>query len=185
VADTADTADTADVETSWPEQVASAVVARPTVLADPAKVVRTAWTAFAVLDATTAGPLDVAARRRAGRLVAGLLAELRTALTAEGVAELVRLVPHTEAAIPTEGELRILEAQLVGWLEGLMDGEQLAAWGAAVEAASRLAGAVAARQDSDAPDERRATAPNPGSGTTPEVPAAAAPWRVPYASPYL
>jgi hypothetical protein len=53
--------------------------------------------------------------------------ELESGLTPELRAELERLsLPFTEDAVPSDAELRIAQAQLVGWLEGLFHGIQTA-----------------------------------------------------------
>ena len=71
--------------------------------------------------------LDEAARARLRDIHARSLAELEDGLAPELVQELERLaLPFSDDEVPSEGELRIAQAQLVGWLEGLFHGIQTA-----------------------------------------------------------
>ena len=74
-----------------------------------------------------AAPLDEASRNRLAAIHRSSIAELEQGLAPELVEELERItLPFTEDATPTEAELRIAQAQLVGWLEGLFHGIQTA-----------------------------------------------------------
>jgi hypothetical protein len=114
------------------------VVSRPSVVVDPGKLLRVAWSNLAVLDAISGDTLDEGARRRLAALWAHMLVEIGSALTPEVVDELHELIPSRGPGLPTTGELRVLQAQLVGWLHGVMRGEELSTWGAAVAGAHRL-----------------------------------------------
>jgi hypothetical protein len=114
------------------------VVSRPSVVVDPGKLLRVAWSSLAVLDAISGATLDEGARRRLAELWARTLVEIGSALSPTVVDEMHRLIPSRGFALPTAGELRVLQAQLVGWLHGVMRGEELSTWGAAVAGAQRL-----------------------------------------------
>ena len=80
-----------------------------------------------LLEEVKAAPLDEASRQRLKEIHAASIKELETGLAPELVEELERLsLPFTEDGTPSEGELRIAQAQLVGWLEGLFHGIQTA-----------------------------------------------------------
>jgi hypothetical protein len=91
----------------------------------PAKVMRIGSMIKQLLDEVKAAPLDEASRVRLREIHRASIAELEQGLSPELVAELERLsLPFDEESIPTESELRIAQAQLVGWLEGLFHGIQ-------------------------------------------------------------
>ncbi len=80
-----------------------------------------------LLEEVKAAPLDEASRQRLKEIHAASIKELESGLAPELVEELERLsLPFTEEGTPSEGELRIAQAQLVGWLEGLFHGIQTA-----------------------------------------------------------
>jgi hypothetical protein len=123
----------------------------------PAKVMRIGNMIRQLLEEVKAAPLDEASRQRLKEIHAASIKELETGLAPELVDELERLsLPFTEDGAPTEAELRIAQAQLVGWLEGLFHGIQTALF----------AQQMAARQQLDS--MRRALpsghAPQPGEG---------------------
>ncbi|HEX2416519.1 MAG TPA: bacterial proteasome activator family protein [Micromonosporaceae bacterium] len=93
----------------------------------PAKVMRIGSMIKQLLEEVRAAPLDEAGRNRLKEIHARSIAELEKGLAAELRDELERLsLPFTEDGTPTEPELRIAQAQLVGWLEGLFHGMQAA-----------------------------------------------------------
>ena len=93
----------------------------------PAKVMRIGSMIRQLLEEVKAAPLDEASRNRLKEIHAASIKELEAGLAPELVEELERLaLPFTEDATPSEGELRIAQAQLVGWLEGLFHGIQTA-----------------------------------------------------------
>ncbi|RYC05528.1 bacterial proteasome activator family protein [Nocardioides zhouii] len=93
----------------------------------PAKVMRIGSMIRQLLEEVKAAPLDEASRQRLKEIHAASIKELETGLAPELVEELDRLtLPFTEEGTPSEGELRIAQAQLVGWLEGLFHGIQTA-----------------------------------------------------------
>jgi len=93
----------------------------------PAKVMRIGSMIRQLLEEVKAAPLDEASRQRLKEIHAASIKELESGLAPELVEELERLsLPFTEDGVPSEGELRIAQAQLVGWLEGLFHGIQTA-----------------------------------------------------------
>ncbi|HEU4338050.1 MAG TPA: proteasome activator, partial [Nocardioides sp.] len=83
----------------------------------PAKVMRIGSMIRQLLEEVKAAPLDEASRNRLKEIHAASIKELESGLAPELVEELERLsLPFTEDGTPSEGELRIAQAQLVGWL---------------------------------------------------------------------
>ena len=93
----------------------------------PAKVMRIGSMIKQLLEEVRSSPLDDASRRRLAEIHARSIAELEDGLAPELVEELDRLsLPFGDDATPSDAELRIAQAQLVGWLEGLFHGIQTA-----------------------------------------------------------
>lgn len=93
----------------------------------PAKVMRIGSMIRQLLEEVKAAPLDEASRNRLKEIHQASIKELEEGLAPELVEELERLtLPFSEDATPSDGELRIAQAQLVGWLEGLFHGIQTA-----------------------------------------------------------
>ena len=125
----------------------------------PAKVMRIGNMIRQLLDEVKAAPLDDASRQRLAQIHSASIAELKDGLAPELVDELERIsLPFSEDATPTDAELRIAQAQLVGWLEGLFHGIQTALFAQQMAARAQL-------------EQMRRALP-PGSGAQP-VPGAA------------
>jgi hypothetical protein len=93
----------------------------------PAKVMRIGTMIKQLLEEVRAAPLDEASRNRLREIHKRSIAELEDGLAPELREELERLsLPFTEGHTPSDAELRIAQAQLVGWLEGLFHGIQTA-----------------------------------------------------------
>ncbi|QKW07708.1 bacterial proteasome activator family protein [Streptomyces sp. NA04227] len=91
----------------------------------PAKVMRIGSMIKQLLEEVRAAPLDEASRQRLKEIHASSVKELEDGLAPELVEELERLsLPFTDEGTPSDAELRIAQAQLVGWLEGLFHGIQ-------------------------------------------------------------
>ena len=93
----------------------------------PAKVMRIGNMIRQLLEEVRAAPLDEASRKRLKDIHQSSIKELEDGLAPELVEELERLsLPFTDenGTPPSEAELRIAHAQLVGWLEGLFHGIQ-------------------------------------------------------------
>lgn len=105
----------------------------------PAKVMRIGSMIKQLLDEVKSAPLDEAARQRLRQIHATSVKELEEGLAPELVEELERLsLPFTEDSVPSEAELRIAQAQLVGWLEGLFHGIQTALFAQQMAARAQL-----------------------------------------------
>ena len=92
----------------------------------PAKVMRIGSMIRQLLEEVKAAPLDEASRNRLKEIHQASIKELEAGLAPELVEELERLSLPFSSQTPSEAELRIAQAQLVGWLEGLFHGIQTA-----------------------------------------------------------
>ncbi len=119
-------------------------------IAQPGKVLRIGTMVKQLLDEVRQAPLDEAGRQRLREIYEQSVRELSDGLSEDLVAELDRMAIPFGDAVPSEAELRIAQAQLVGWLEGLFHGIQ----------AALVAQQVAARAQLD---EMRQRALGPGS----------------------
>jgi len=91
----------------------------------PAKVMRIGSMVKALLEEVRAAPLDEASRERLAEIYERSVVELSEALSPDLQEELRSLaLPFPEGGVPSEGEIRVAKAQLVGWLEGLFHGIQ-------------------------------------------------------------
>jgi hypothetical protein len=125
-----------DAQTDQPHEQAELVVAPDAVVAEPeegqgdavtspAKVMRIGSMVKMLLEEVRAAPLDEPSRERLAEIYERSVAELSEALSPDLQHELKMLaLPFREGEVPTEGEIRVAKAQLVGWLEGLFHGIQ-------------------------------------------------------------
>ncbi|MEB3984217.1 bacterial proteasome activator family protein [Mycobacterium sp. 663a-19] len=105
----------------------------------PAKVMRIGTMIKQLLEEVRAAPLDEASRNRLREIHATSIRELEDGLAPELREELDRLtLPFNESATPSDAELRIAQAQLVGWLEGLFHGIQTALFAQQMAARAQL-----------------------------------------------
>ena len=94
-------------------------------VSEPAKVMRVGSMIKQLLDEVRSTELDEPSRQRLRAIYDTSVQELGSALSPDLQEELSRLAfPFGEDAAPTDVELRIAQAQLVGWLEGLFHGIQ-------------------------------------------------------------
>jgi Protein of unknown function (DUF2587) len=94
---------------------------------EPAKVMRIGSMIKQLLEEVRSAPLDEAGRARLAQIHERSITELEQGLAPELVAELRRItLPFSDEGTPSDAELRIAQAQLVGWLEGLFHGIQTA-----------------------------------------------------------
>ena len=135
----------------------------------PAKVMRIGSMIRQLLEEVRAAPLDEASRARLREIHESSIKELEDGLAPELIEELERLtLPFTNGASnpPSEAELRVAQAQLVGWLEGLFHGIQTTLFAQQMAARAQLEqmrralppGAVPGMQDDQGGIQR------PGSG---------------------
>jgi Protein of unknown function (DUF2587) len=128
----------------------------------PAKVMRIGTMIKQLLEEVRAAPLDDATRNRLREIHATSIRELEEGLAPELRDELDRLtLPFTEGTVPSDAELRIAQAQLVGWLEGLFHGIQTALFAQQMAARAQL---EQMRQGALPPGIGRSGGPG-GSGT--------------------
>jgi len=93
-------------------------------VSEPAKVLRIGSMVKTLLDEVRAAPLDEKSRVRLREIYEQSIQDLSEGLSPDLVAELQRMTPPFGSETPSEAELRIAQAQLVGWLEGLFHGIQ-------------------------------------------------------------
>jgi hypothetical protein len=131
----------------------------------PAKVMRIGTMIKQLLEEVRAAPLDDASRNRLRDIHASSIRELEQGLAPELREELERItLPFTEGETPSDAELRIAQAQLVGWLEGVFHGIQTALFAQQMAARAQLEEmrrrALPGGQSSPAPGPH----PHPGGG---------------------
>lgn len=109
---------TADETSGTQEELVETITA-------PAKVMRIGSMVKQLLEEAHATRLDEASRERMAEIYERSIVELGEALSPDLQEELKMLaLPFTDGEIPSEAEIRVAKAQLVGWLEGLFHGIQ-------------------------------------------------------------
>ena len=104
----------------------------------PAKVMRIGSMIKQLLEEVRNAPLDEAGRTRLAEIHRRSIAELKQGLAPELVEELDRIALPFQDEAPSDAELRIAQAQLVGWLEGLFHGIQTALFAQQMAAQAQL-----------------------------------------------
>ena len=105
----------------------------------PAKVMRIGTMIKQLLEEVRAAPLDEASRQRLRDIHQSSIRELEQGLAPELRDELERItLPFAENETPSDAELRIAQAQLVGWLEGVFHGIQTALFAQQMAARAQL-----------------------------------------------
>jgi len=107
-------------------------------ISQPAKVMRIGSMVKSLLDEARSAPLDEAGRTRLREIYETSIHELSGALSPDLGEELSRMAIPFSADVPSESELRIAQAQLVGWLEGLFHGIQASLFAQQAAAAAQL-----------------------------------------------
>jgi hypothetical protein len=106
---------------------------------EPAKVMRIGTMIKQLLEEVRAAPLDDASRNRLRDIHAASIRELEEGLSPDLREELERItLPFNEDETPSDAELRIAQAQLVGWLEGVFHGIQTALFAQQMAARAQL-----------------------------------------------
>ncbi|HEY2428816.1 MAG TPA: bacterial proteasome activator family protein [Acidimicrobiales bacterium] len=108
------------------------------VVEQPAKVMRIGSMIKQLLDEVRQSPLDEKARSRLAEIYETSVRELADGLSPDLRDELGRMSMPLGEGVPTEAELRVAQAQLVGWLEGLFHGIQATLFAQQVAAQSQL-----------------------------------------------
>src|SRR5580765_8217932 len=105
----------------------------------PAKVMRIGSMIKQLLDEVRAAPLDEASRDRLAAIFETSVKELSESLSPDLRDELARLAPPFAGdAAPSDAELRVAQAQRVGWLEGLFHGIQATLFAQQMQARQQL-----------------------------------------------
>lgn len=92
---------------------------------EPAKVMRIGSMIKGLLEEVRQMQLDVPSRERLAEIYERSIVELADAISPDLREELHNLaLPFKDGEVPSESELRVAKAQLVGWLEGLFHGIQ-------------------------------------------------------------
>lgn len=106
---------------------------------EPAKVMRIGSMVKQLLEEVRQSPLDEASRERLAEIYERSIVEVSEALSPDLRDELHMLaLPFKDGVVPSEGELRVAKAQLVGWLEGLFHGIQATLFAQQVAARQQL-----------------------------------------------
>ena len=106
---------------------------------EPAKVMRIGTMIKQLLEEVRAAPLDEKSRNRLRDIHAASIRELEDGLSPDLREELERItLPFSEGETPSDAELRIAQAQLVGWLEGVFHGIQTALFAQQMAARAQL-----------------------------------------------
>jgi len=122
-------------------------------ISQPAKVMRIGSMVKTLLDEARSADLDEAGRKRLKEIYSLSIDELSGALSPDLVKELSRMALPFSSEVPTESELRIAQAQLVGWLEGLFHGIQASLFAQQAAAQAQL-------------EKMRERSLNPGQGSS-------------------
>jgi hypothetical protein len=131
----------------------------------PAKVMRIGSMIRQLLEEVRAAPLDEKSRARLKEIHESSIKELEDGLAPELVSELERLsLPFTDNEVPSEAELRVAQAQLVGWLEGLFHGIQTTLFAQQMAARAQLEQMRRALPPGMIPREAEGQQSRPGSG---------------------
>jgi hypothetical protein len=128
----------------------------------PAKVMRIGGMIRQLLEEVKSAPLDEASRTRLAGIYSSSIKELEAGLAPELIDELERLSLPFTSETPSEAELRIAQAQLVGWLEGLFHGIQTAIYAQQMAARAQLEQMRRALPAGMTPDEAPGHLPRPG-----------------------
>jgi Protein of unknown function (DUF2587) len=108
-------------------------------VAEPAKVLRIGSMIKQLLEEVRQAPLDEASRGRLREIYDQSIRELASGLSPDLQDELGRMaLPFGQDSTPSDAELRIAQAQLVGWLEGLFHGIQATLFAQQMAARSQL-----------------------------------------------
>src|SRR3970040_358735 len=127
-----------DVVQAVPEEEAAEEDRPEPPVSEPSKLIRIASMTRAMLEEVRQAPLDDGGRRRLADVHARSLEELREILSAELLDEFNEImVPLAEGV--SEAAVRVAQAQLIGWLEGLFHGIQASLWSQQMAAQSQLA----------------------------------------------
>jgi len=109
-----------------------------TFVTEPSKLIRIASMTRAMLEEVRASGMDDLGRQRLLAVYHRSIDELRDVLSDDLKEELDSIFVPLESETPTEAEIRVAQAQLVGWLEGLFHGIQASLWSQQMSAQAQL-----------------------------------------------
>jgi len=109
-----------------------------TFVSEPARLIRIASMTRAMLDEVRQADLDDAGRARLMQIYASSMIQLRDSLSDDLQVELDEMFDPLEGSDVSESEMRIVQAQLVGWLEGLFHGIQASIFSQQAAAAAQV-----------------------------------------------
>jgi hypothetical protein len=107
-------------------------------ITEPSKLIRIASMTRAMLDEVRQAEVDEPGRRRLAEIYSSSLEQLRESLSEDLKDELESIFQPLHKEETSESELRIVQAQLVGWLEGLFHGIQASLFSQQAAAAAQL-----------------------------------------------
>lgn len=119
---------------------------------EPAKLLRIASMTRSMLEEVREATLDEEGRVRLRAVFEASLEQLHNVLTDELRAELQEVFVPLDSKVPTQAELRVAQAQLIGWLEGLFNGIHAAIMTQQMAARSQLKQIMSSRQSDERPD---------------------------------
>ena len=105
---------------------------------EPTKLIRIASMTRAMLDEARQAPLDEGGRKRLASVHSKSIEELREVLSPELQEEFSEIMIPLNNENASESELRVAQAQLIGWLEGLFHGIQASLWSQQMAAQNQL-----------------------------------------------
>lgn len=112
---------------------------RAPAVSQPTKLIRIASMTRAMLEEVRQAPLDEGGRKRLAQVHAQSLDELRDVLSDELQEEFNEVMVPLSNEGASEAELRVAQAQLIGWLEGVFHGIQASIWSQQMTAQTQLA----------------------------------------------
>jgi hypothetical protein len=107
-------------------------------VSEPSKLIRIAAMTRAMLEEAKSAPLDERGRIRLAEVHARSVAELQGVLSPDLQEELDEIMVPLNIEGASESEVRVAQAQLIGWLEGLFHGIQASLWSQQMIARSQL-----------------------------------------------
>jgi hypothetical protein len=108
-------------------------------ISEPSKLIRIASMTRAMLDEARQATLDEGGRRRMAKVHEQSVEELREVLSSDLQEEFGEIMIPLSMEGASEAELRVAQAQLIGWLEGLFHGIQASLWSQQMTAQTQLA----------------------------------------------
>jgi hypothetical protein len=121
-----------------PDQTPEQVDDDGNAVAEPAKLLRLALMLRELQEEVRRAPTDEAGRGRRRAIHDRVIDQLGSAISEELQDELSELALPFEAGVPSESEILIAQAQLIGWLEGLFQGIQAAIFSQQMQARQQL-----------------------------------------------